>query len=139
MSEHRQFFLEAKAQQQQRLQDAAAALDQLVAAVTALVCSNSRNSSGKSSQLMDKIESVHEFDREIDRQLHDELAPNYTRALRDQERLAAYVRKCRRTLAVDDENRSSYVDVVQRRMELADQEIRMLENTLKLVKERRGT
>lgn len=136
MSDHRQFFREAKAQQHGRLQDAAVALDQLVAAVTALVSSNSRNSSGKSSVLMDKIESVHEFDREIDRQLRDEIAPNYTRTVRDQQRLAAYVRKCRRTLAVDEKN--SYVDVVQRRMELADQEIRMLENTLQLVKARGG-
>lgn len=133
MASHRQLLLDAKEQQRERLQEAGAAADQLVAAVSALIRANSLTSAQNTSSVIEKISTIHELDKEIDRQLNDDIAPNYVRAVNEKERLGAYIKKSRRSLAVDTESLSSYVDVLQRRLELADQEIRVLENTLSLV------
>lgn len=133
-SSYRKLLLEAKAQQHSRLGDASAASEQLSAAIAALTRANSRISSGRSSAVIEKISTIHELDKEIDRQLHEDIAPNYIRAVKDTEKLAAYVRKSHRSLAMDHDTQTSYVDVLQRRLELADQDIRILEHTLELVK-----
>lgn len=133
MASHRQLLLDAKEQQRERLQEAGAAADQLAAAVSALIKANSLTSAQNTSSVIEKISTIHELDKEIDRQLNDDIAPNYVRAVNEKERLGAYIKKSRRSLAVDTESQSSYVDVLQRRLELADQEIRVLENTLSLV------
>lgn len=133
MASHRQLLLDAKEQQRERLQEAGAAADQLAAAVSALIRANSLTSAQNTSSVIEKISTIHELDKEIDRQLNDDIAPNYVRAVNEKERLCAYIKKSRRSLAVDTESQSSYVDVLQRRLELADQEIRVLENTLSLV------
>ena len=131
---HRTFIQDAKNQQQHRLNDSNDALDQLAASMAALVAGNSLNHPGSSSAVIDKISTVHELDKEINRQLDDDIAANYVRVVREKEKLAGSVKKARRGLSVDSHSSSSYVDVLQRRMELADQEIRILENTLDLVR-----
>lgn len=134
---HRKLLLDAKTQQQTRLQDAAAAADQVHAAIVALTRANSRNSTNskrRSSALIEKITTVHDLDKEIDRQLDDDIAPNYTLMVREKDKLAASVKKTQRNLAVDPLSGNSYIDILQRRLELADQEIRILENTIELTK-----
>lgn len=136
-SSYRKLLLEAKAEQNARLGDASAASEQLSAAIAALTRANSRVSSGRSSAIMEKMSTVHELDKEIDRQLNEDIAPNYLRAVKNTEKLASYVRKSHRSLAVDHDSKTSYVDVLQRRLELADQDIRILEHTAELVKNRK--
>lgn len=131
---HRNLLLEAKAQQQIRLQEAAASSEQLASAIEALRKANSLNSSGQSSAVLDKITTIHEQDKEIDRQLNEDIAPSHMKARREKEKLVAFVKRIQRVLAVDKATHTSYVDILQRRLELADQEIRMLENTLELAK-----
>ncbi|KAM9914480.1 hypothetical protein OXX69_000594 [Metschnikowia pulcherrima] len=127
-STHRDLLHEAKHSQAASLQEGNAASTQLIKAVDAIVRVNSG-----SSQLLDKIGTIHELDREIDRQLKQDIAQNYEALMAAKARLARHVARTRRALAMSADSNESYVDLLQGRVERVDQELRILEHTLALV------
>ncbi|KAM9912475.1 hypothetical protein OXX59_000882 [Metschnikowia pulcherrima] len=128
-STHRDLLHEAKHSQAASLQEGNAASAQLIKAVDAIVKVNSG-----SSPLLDKIGTIHELDREIDRQLKQDIAQNYEALMAAKARLARHVARTRRALAMSADSNESYVDLLQGRVERVDQELRILEHTLALVK-----
>ena len=128
-STHRDLLHEAKHLQAALLQEGNAASAQLIKAVDAIVKVNSG-----SSPLLDKIGTIHELDREIDRQLKQDIAQNYEALMAAKARLARHVARTRRALAMLADSNESYVDLLQGRVERVDQELRILEHTLALVK-----
>lgn len=128
-STHRDLLHEAKHLQAALFQEGNAASAQLIKAVDAIVKVNSG-----SSPLLDKISTIHELDREIDRQLKQDIAQNYEALMAAKARLARHVARTRRALAMLADSNESYVDLLQGRVERVDQELRILEHTLALVK-----
>lgn len=128
---HKELLIEAKRRQTADLHEAAAASQQLAKAIGAVIRANSVNTPGCPS-VMDKITTIHDLDREIDRQLHRDIGHSVEELVHAREQLESRVRRTRRRFTSDDQ---SYVDLLQRRVELVDQNLRILEHTLRLVKE----
>lgn len=137
--DHRQLLLQAKQRQRTDLADSALRSELIAKTIQAIIKINSVNSvtSGPCAPVLDKITTIHELDREIDRQLNEDIAGNYEGLLRAKNTLENYIKKARHGMAVDSSSHDSYVDLLQRRAELVDQDLRILEQTVKLVKEHR--
>lgn len=131
---HRELLLQAKQRQKSNLHESAIISSQVARTVHALIQVNSVNTSN-CPPVLDKITTVHEIDREIDRQLNKDIAMNYERFLREKDKLASFQRKTTRALAMKSETHESYVELLQRDVELIDQELRILEHTLQIVKD----
>lgn len=132
---HRELLLQAKVRQKSNLQESAGLSNQLARTVHALIKVNSVNSTPNCPPILDKITTIHELDKEIDRQLNKDISVSYETLLRSKNRLALFLRKTHRTLAVETDPHRSYVDLLQRKVEYIDQDLRILEQTLRLVKE----
>lgn len=124
----------AKRQQTKHLQKSSAASGQLVKAVDAIIHANSRNDTVSRPPLLDKITTIHDLDREIDRQLNEDIVGNFGELRVAKSGLERCIKRTRRALYVDLDATESYVDALQRQVELIDQNLRILENTLKLAK-----
>lgn len=135
--DHRKLLLQAK-QRQKALSNESASLSELIAkTVHAIIKINSVNTGLACAPVLDKITTIHELDREIDRQLNKDIAGNYENLLHSKRKLAEYIKKTQYGIAMDTESHESYVDLLQRRVELIDQDLRILEHTLRLVEEHR--
>lgn len=135
--DHRQLLLQAKQRQKTDLSESAALSDQIAKSVHAIIKSNSLNSSLNCAPVLDKITTIHELDSEIDRQLNVDIAGNYENLLLAKKKLTSYIKRTQHGMVVNTDTHDSYVDLLQRRVELVDQDLRILERTLKLVKEHR--
>lgn len=124
---HRDMLVAAKRQQAGDLAHAAAAAALVQRAVDALIRANSKPGSVSSPAVLDKIATVHEVDREIDRQLAQDLAVEFQRFSETKDKLARAVKAASRALAVAQS--TSYVDHLQLRAEQIDQNLRILEQT----------
>ncbi|GEQ69516.1 hypothetical protein JCM33374_g3188 [Metschnikowia sp. JCM 33374] len=135
---HKDLLASAKQQQTANLHESAAASAQLVRAVEAIIKVNSATGQlGTCPPLLDKIATIHELDREIDRQLNCDIVHNYEALLDAKQKLARHVKRCQRALAIVPDTKGSYVDLLQHRVELIDQELRILELTSTLVQKNR--
>lgn len=132
-SAHRDLLVGAKQQQSAHLVDSVSASAQLVRAVDELVNVHSATSPETRPVLIDKIATIHELDREIDRQLNCDIVQGYEGLITAKQKLARHVHRTQRALAISTDADGSYVDLIQRRVELVDQELRILEITLALV------
>lgn len=136
-TDHRLLLIQAKQRQKSDLLESASTLEQLAKTVHAIIKINSVNTKDSCSPLLDKITTIHELDREIDRQLNKDIAGNFESLMQAKGKLKSYIRKAQHGIAVNTESHESYVDLLQRRVELVDQDLRILEHTLKLVKQHR--
>lgn len=136
--DHRQLLIQAKQRQKSDLVDSAKVSELLAKTVHAIIKINSVNTKETCAPVLDKITTIHELDKEIDRQLNKDIAGNFENLINAKSKLATYIKKTQHGIAVNTDNHDSYVDLLQRRVELVDQDIRILEHTLKLVKEHRG-
>lgn len=136
-SSHRDLLIEAKQQQAANLQAALQASSQLVKSVGAIIRVNSSNSAGCAA-VLDKITTIHELDQEIDRQLKQDFVASYGSLMSAKKTLARSVKSSRRALGMDPESSSSYVDTLQHKVELLDQDLRILEETFRSIEANRG-
>lgn len=133
---HGNLLLQAKQNQRKLLQESSHLSQQLHRTLASLIRSNSSNSNG-CPPVLDKITTIHQLDQEIDRQLREDVSVNYEGLLNDKQKLINLINKSYRKLQLEPhENttkQTSSVDLFQRRSELIDQDLRILENTLKLI------
>lgn len=134
-NDHHQLLLQAKQRQRVDLSESAKISDLIAKTVHAIIKINSSNANLDCAPVLDKITTIHELDSEIDRQLNKDIAGNYESLILAKKKLASYIRKTQHGMAVNTDTHESYVDLLQRKVELVDQDLRILEHTLKLVKE----
>ena len=116
---HKELLLKAKQRQREDLSNSDLLSEQLANSLKAIIKDNSAPSNQNCLPLVDKIITIHELSDEIDRQ---------------QDKLALRLAKCKKKLGMDNKE-ESYIDLLQRRLELIDQDIRVLEYTSKLLEE----
>lgn len=131
MSEHSKLLFKAKQQQKDRLTESESLANQLDLTLNTLVRSNSSNDSNGPT-VLDKITTIHEIDKEINRQLNQDIAVNYDLLIRTRETLLQLTNKGNKSLQKNEDG--SIIDDFQRRSELIDQDLRILENTLRLIR-----
>lgn len=136
---HRTALLKAKQKQRQNLRESAAYLDQLAHTFSAIVKTNSVNEGIGCPSVLDKITTIHDLDKQIDRQLNCDISASYEHLVSAQSSLARGVKRVRRGLAMKQESRESFVDLLQQQAEQLDQELRILEMTLAYVREHEAT
>lgn len=136
---HKDLLVQAKRQQRQDLNESAILSEQISRNMSAIVRMNSISNVPGCPPVLDKVDTVHELDREIDRQLEKDIAGNYDRLIKAERKTAKSINKCRRGLVMKNDQNQNYVDVLQRQVEKMDQDIRILENTLALVRMRYNT
>ncbi|CAK7896634.1 hypothetical protein CAAN1_03S04544 [[Candida] anglica] len=123
---------QAKERQQTLLQTTKVHSQQLHKSIQAIVASNSTNDGANSSSVLDKITTIHQLDKQIDKQLDEGIANNYAKLVKSNNDLEKLISSSNRRLHQDNK---SIVDELQRRAEKADQNLRILETTLKLLRE----
>lgn len=131
---HRDLLIQAKQQQKQDLVESTRLSETLVKTVNAIVRANLVANNSNCPPLLDKITTIHDLDREIDRQLKKDISVNYEKLVLAKEKLRREIARTKRAL---DKHQESKVDMLQRRAEQLDQELRILENTLLLIKSQR--
>lgn len=135
-NQHGNLLLQAKQNQKKHLQESKQLSQQLHRTLASLIRSNSTNGSG-CPPVLDKITTIHQLDKEIDRQLKEDVSVNYENLIDNNQELKNIIYRSCKKLNIhkqdDSTRRENYVDMLQRRSELIDQDLRILENTLKLV------
>lgn len=146
---HTNLLYEAKQHQKQSLEDSDKLSHQLRLTLESLIRSNSSNDYNGSS-VLDKITTIHEIDKEVNRQLNNDIAMNYERLMDSKEALAKTIRKCNKNLnrgtgtgatgpsgtgATGPSGNENIIEHLQRRAELIDQDLRILSNTFTIIKE----
>lgn len=126
MSSHTELLQKAKQSQIQQLRDSSLYSKQLAQLLSNIVASNSSN---ENTPVLDKITTIHQLNDNIDKQLKDGIAVNFYELMRLKRDLDGLIEKCVRFLG------GGLVDKFQRRAELIDQELRVLEYTLELTEQ----
>lgn len=120
--DHNELLVRAKQQQRANVGRSEAMVGQLTAVVEMVVKLNSRNDANGSS-LLDKITTVHELDKELDRQVLE-----VTRRREEMKTLEKKLRK-----VVGRGGMAVLVEEMQRRVEAVDRELRVMERTMESV------
>jgi hypothetical protein len=121
----------AKRKQQKNAYESKILVDQLRRTLQAVVQANSNEIGVNAPPLLDKIATIHELDKEIDRQLNNDIALSFEELMNLKSRLQRLIERSNKKLQYDDDN--TIVDEMQRRAELIDQELRICELTMELV------
>lgn len=130
---HRDILLLAKQNQKKNLRESAALSLQLTNAIQALIQSNS-GTSANGPTVLDKITTIHQLDKEIDRQLNEDISENFEALVADEDKLERLIEKIHRKLGYKEfKLEFLLIESLQRRSELIDQELRILEHTLNFV------
>ncbi|EGW33180.1 uncharacterized protein SPAPADRAFT_137238 [Spathaspora passalidarum NRRL Y-27907] len=124
---HQDLLTQAKQNQINDLRQSTAYSKQLATTIHTLIRSNSSTS----NSLIDKITTIHQLNNEIDRQLNNDLAKSYTELMKYKRRLNKVINECHAIMYHKD---VSIINKIQSRVELIDQDLRILEQTLTLVK-----
>lgn len=131
MASHHQLLAEAKGRQQEHLRASLEASQQLDRTIRALVLSNSTPAAAPHcAPVLDKIATIHQLDAQIDSQL-SQVGEAYGTLAAQTRRLRRLAARCLRALNPD--HRPPVPDALQRRAEVVDQNLRILETTLALV------
>lgn len=134
MSSHSELIFQAKKSQQEHLQISSTNSQQLNKSIRALVLSNSNSSSVNSLSVLDKITTIHQLDKQIDKQLDEGISINFEKLVKTEDKLKKLVKKTENKLKLNqNQPQLSVIDDLQRRSELVDQDLRILENSLLLI------
>lgn len=133
MSLHTELLQQAKLNQINDLKQSSIYLKQLMNSIYAVIKSNSDNSSNNTSSLLDKITTIHQLNKEIDRQLNEDIAMNYYELMKYKKQLNRMIQECHQILNGNGPG-SNIINELQTRSEYIDQDLRILEHTLKLIK-----
>lgn len=136
-SSHKDLLLNAKKQQRHDLQESAGLSEQIAKNMAAIVKMNSTSNVPGCPPVLDKMDTIHELDREIDRQLDKDIAVNYEKLLKAEEKTTRSMNKVNRALQNGDDGKKNRVDLLQQEVELMDQELRILERTLEILRSRK--
>lgn len=128
MDEHSNLLLKAKQTQRESLKESEFLSAQLQKTLESLIRSNSKNDINGPSSL-DKITTIHQIDNEINRQLNKDISVNFQELLNDKKRLVKRMNKCYKLL--QQTKTSNIIDNLQKNSELIDQELRIIENTVR--------
>ena len=122
----------AKRKQQKHAHESKILVDQLRKTLQAIVQTNSNEMGVSAPPLLDKIATIHELDKEIDRQLNNDIAMSFEELMNVKSRLQRLIERSNKKLQSYDDK--TIVDEMQRRAELIDQELRIFELTMELVR-----
>jgi hypothetical protein len=126
MPSHNDLVLQAKKEQLARLRQSQTLSKQLIATIVRF---NRHNST--QSDLVEKITMIHSLNTQIDTQLNEDFATNFQQLKVYQELLLKLIDKLYKIMYS-----RNLVGDLQARAELIDQDLRILETTLKLVRNR---
>lgn len=136
---HSDFIYQAKLNQKRALQHSANISQQLQWTIKTLL-ENHSSAEGSSLPVMDKVNIIHQIDREIHRQLGEGIALNFDSLIEAKNRLVRTIQSSSRRLETKEVFKEeevfrpdNIVDTLQRRVELIDRKLRILEDTLELV------
>lgn len=132
---HVEFVLEAKNNQRELFKSSSNSVQLLQKNVEALVNSNSTNDDAGCSSIMDKVTTIHELNSNVDKQLNEGIAQSFEELVNSEQRLKRLMRKFYKVLRAEDSDSKMDVSTLQRKIELVDRDIRILENTLTLITE----
>lgn len=132
MDSHSNLLQQAKEHQKLALTESDRLSHQLRLLLDTLIKSNSLNDYNGSS-VLDKITTIHEIDREIDKQLNQDIAINYEKLLDSKQTLSKIMNKSYKNMSHGPDG--NIIDHLQRRSEIIDQDLRILDQTLKIIKE----
>ncbi|ODV79764.1 uncharacterized protein CANTADRAFT_50407 [Suhomyces tanzawaensis NRRL Y-17324] len=130
MSSHSDLIKQSKETQSKQLKYSLAHQKQLTETLKALVRSNSATEDP--SSLIDKISTIHQLDADIDKQLNTGIATSFGELVSTRRKVEKLIDKF--TGELNGNKTNTIIDDFQSRAELIDQELRILENTLKLAK-----
>lgn len=122
---HNELLQQAKLNQINDLKNSQLYSKQLIQTLQSLIKSNS-NALLPSSSLIDKITTIHQLNNEIDKQLNHDIAQNYYELIQYKQKLEKVIKDCHYVI--------NEIDNLQFKSELIDQNLRILEHTLKLIK-----
>ncbi|KAL6452163.1 hypothetical protein SBY92_001420 [Candida maltosa Xu316] len=122
-SHHSELLHQAKLNQVKDLKNSSIYSKQLIQILQSLIKSNSLSTS---SDLIDKMTTIHLLNDDIDKQLNRDISANYYELMKTKRKLQELISICHEQV---DHQRG-----LQERCELIDQDLRILENTLKLIK-----
>lgn len=119
---HNELLHHAKINQINDLKNSSIYSKQLIQILTTIIKTNSNS---ESSELIDKIITIHQLNQTIDKQLNQDISKNFYELMKYKEKLKKIINDCQ--FIIQD------IDNLQSRSELIDQDLRILENTLKLI------
>lgn len=144
---HKQLLMNAKQTQKSNLIESHENSKRLTKTIQAVIKGNSNNVTDQCPAVLDKITTIHQLDQEINRQLKEDVAVNFENLMNAKNKLKKVIYKTNNKIYGDanrkhgtieqaEEPNKSFnnVDFLQRRVELIDQDLRILENSLKLIK-----
>lgn len=127
MPTHTDLVLQAKQDQILRLKQSQQFSKQLILTIIQLNRANSID-----LNIIDKITTIHELNDQIDKQLNNDFAINFKELKVYQLQLMKLIDKLNKCL----HKSTNLIDDLQSRAELIDQDLRILETTLRFVKDR---
>lgn len=122
---HNELLQQAKLNQINDLKNSQLYSKQLIQTLQSLIKTNSNTSLASSSNLIDKIITIHQLNNEIDKQLNHDIAQNYYQLIQYKQKLQKLIQDCHYII--------NEIDNLQFKSELIDQNLRILEYTLKLI------
>jgi hypothetical protein len=133
MTSHNKLIQQAKQNQVEYLKKSSLYSKQLINTIYTLIKSNSSDNATTSS-VIDKITTIHQLDHDIDIQLN-ELAKQFDGLDKCKRDLQVLISRCNEVLYSDGLYHEGLIDVLQRRVEGVDRELRILEHTVKIIKD----
>ncbi|KAK6461800.1 hypothetical protein DFJ63DRAFT_336568 [Scheffersomyces coipomensis] len=146
---HNDILRESKLNQLNQLKQSNQYSKQLISTLYTIIKSNSNpgitinslTSSTSTTSLIDKITTIHQLNEEIDKQLNNDIAVNFELLMKYKLKLHKAIQDCHRGMGGSmrggkgQRSRSpgNIISSLQSRSEVIDQELRILEYTLKLL------
>ncbi|EMG50604.1 hypothetical protein G210_2080 [Candida maltosa Xu316] len=131
-SHHSELLHQAKLNQVKDLKNSSIYSKQLIQILQSLIKSNSLSTS---SDLIDKMTTIHLLNDDIDKQLNRDISANYYELMKTKRKLQELISICSMQInKIDKHEQVDHQRGLQERCELIDQDLRILENTLKLIK-----
>lgn len=132
---HDTIVRQAKANQKRCVQSSNVLSTQLQNNLGLLVANNSSAENGACSSILDKITTIHQLDKEVDRQLKEDIAGNAEALSMSNSKLGKLLSNFDYKLQLDKAGNDTGIENLQRRAELIDQELRILEQTVVYIKQ----
>ena len=136
---HSDFIYQAKLNQKRALEHSTNISQQLQGTIKALLVNHS-SVERSSFPVIDKVNTIHQIDQEIHRQLREGIALNFDNLIEAKNRLLRTIQSSSRKLETKEVFKEeevfrpdNIVDTLQRRVELIDRKLRILEDTIELV------
>lgn len=132
---HDALVKQAKVNQKKCVQSSNVLSAQLQNNLGLLLANNSTAENSACSSVLDKITTIHQLDKEVDRQLKEDIAGNAEALSMSNSKLNKLLNNFDYKLQLDQAGNDTGIESLQRRAELIDQELRILEQTVVYIKQ----